>query len=285
MAKFIPFLGNVSGKLKSVVFAYNKSGSYIRSWRASTKPFSLSQINAQAFFAAAVTTWHSLTDSLKGQWNNFATTIFHAKHPVTGMAYSGYNAFVSMKNQADNMAAKVQTLSITDPVGATFTADFFTSVQTPPSKSMGASILDAHDQPLNLMLGAFRFSVSTGTMEIDLNLIGDHSVGTGTLGPQFVDSVGQEPVGIAVYGSTPGQQVNQFVPNPEFGLLCVTPPIGALHGWTDSPTITLETSQVPDWNKRKVAYAPGDVVQAKAFLVAKDGRTQPLNAVKFNVDV
>lgn len=285
MAKFTPFLGNISGKLKSVVFAYNKSGSYIRSWRASTKPFSSSQVNAQALFGQAVTSWHNLTDALKGAWNNYATTIFHAKHPVSGTAYSGYNSFVSLKTQADNLASKISNFSIDFPVSAAFTADFYTSVQTPPGQPFSSSIQDAFGNPLSLSLHAAQLSIQGGVFSADFILIGNGNAGIAGEGPAFKDAIGDEPCGLAIYGSKPGTQNNEFVQNPEFGLLYASPVIGAISDWTDSQTLSISGGVTGDFADRKVAYAPGQIVQAKAFLVGKNGCSQPLNAVKFEITV
>jgi hypothetical protein len=280
MAKFVPFLGNISGKLKSVVFAYNKSGSYIRSWRASTKPFSLAQLTAQSIFAGAVTTWHALSEFQKAAWNMFASTIFHAKHPVTGTAYSGYNAFVSMKNVADNMASKVANAMITSPAASLFTPDFYSSVQSPPGSAFSAQIRSHLDEPLGILLDSVEFNLTDALFTADFNLIGNTGAGITGLGPKFNDAISEEPCGIALYASKPGQQLNQFVSNPEFGLVSVTPVIGQIDEWTPQTNLTIAMTQTDNLDDRKMFYAKDEVVQFKAYLVAKNGQTQPIGAAK-----
>lgn len=283
MAKFVPFLGNISGKLKSIVFAYNKSGAYIRAWRASTKPFSVDQIRSQAIFTAAVTSWHALTDTMKNQWNYFATNFFHAKHPVSGTSYSGYNAFVSLNNAAANLNTKAVIAQFSDPITATFTSSFFQNTQTPPAGPMSAQIKDSAGLALNLLLTACQLSITDGLFTADFSFDRSVPIGTGTDGINFSDAISNQKVGLVIYGSDPAVQMSEFVTNPEFSVLAAALPIGQVENWSNSSVMQLGIGRSITNPDRKVEYTPGQIIQAKAFLASEAGELMPLNAIKFTV--
>lgn len=283
MAKFTPFFGNISGKLNSVVFAYNKAGQYIRSWRASTKPKSIAQIAMQAIFTGSVSSWHGLTDPLKGQWNTYAANFFSPKHPKAGAVLSGYNAFVSMNTLAANLELRAGTATITSPAAVTSTPVKFATSDNPPAGSFSAAILASDSTPLNLMLNNVQYSLLDGCFTSEFSFIGNHGTDISGNGPNFLDAISNVAAGIVIYGSKPTDQLNQFVSNPEYGILTAIDPQGQLEDWTDSATIQFNSPTWQNKNDRKEQLMPDEKIQAFAYLVGQHGQTQPLNAVRMTV--
>jgi hypothetical protein len=283
MAKFTPILGNISGKLAGSVFAFNRAGFYLRSFRSPVMPNSLPQLRARALFTAAVSAWHALTNVTKGEWNSFAASFFKSKHPVTGVSYSGYNAFVSMRNQALNLIAQVadNPPTILMPALVTLTAGTFEVADRPPGHALSSSIRDCEGLPLGIQLVAFMCTSQGQTCTADFNLIGNFGVGTGDEGPNFIDSIGGEDVGIAIYISKPTQQDTQYVSNPEHTLLTIIAPLGQLEDWTSSHVLSIESECTKNFIYANQQPFTQVTMQATAYLVSKSGQSQPIGVAKF----
>jgi len=283
MAKFIPFLGDLSGKLKGLVFAYNKAGSYVRGFRMPTDPATVAQLNNRSFFANAVSTWHGLNDIVKGLWNAYAVTDFKAKFPKSGVAYSGYNAFVSLYNVAKNAIIKAADPVMDIPVVAGITAIPYQILDSPPLTGFSSSIQAPIGVPLGMSVGYVQVIAGVCTLGIDF----DRSVGSGPTpeGPVFLDAIGQIPVGFAVVGSLPITQEQQFVENPDINLIAISNPISEIDSWVISDTIGLSMPLVPEYYTRKNTYVGGDLVQYKVYLVGRGGQTQLLGSAVSSVSI
>jgi len=278
MAKVIYMNGIFSGRLGGLVYAFNKAGNYVRTFRSPTQPDTAPQIANRARFALAVSSWHSLADEFKSSWNVFAATVFKPKFLTHGVAYSGYNAFVSLYNVATNMRDKEGEISITVP-SATPQADLeYEPTYFAPLKGLSGSIKDSSGNTLSFILTSVELNRSLGviaTITFDRIV----TMGTGSKGPLFEDAIGDEPVGIAFVGSLPITQDVQFVAHPEINLLAVCQPIGQIDDWTSARTMEFKVDWVPDMLLRKYTYQGGDRVRVKAYLIGKSGQTMPLNAV------
>jgi hypothetical protein len=282
MAKIIYMNGILSGRLGGLVYAFNKAGNYVRTFRSPTQPSTTPQIANRSRFANAVSTWHSMLDANKGAWNVFANTVFKPKFPVSGVAYSGYNAFVSLYNVAANMRDKEGEIAITAPTATPDPALVYEPVFVAPNTGLSGSIKDSSGAPLSFVITSVDVSLGIGTM-CKLTFDRIVTVGTATAGPNFSDAIGDEPVGIALVGSLPVTQDVQFINNPEINLLSVCQPIGEITDWQTSPTMEFTTVFAPDMLLRKTQYKDGDRIQVKGYLVGKSGQTMPLNAVMANV--
>lgn len=283
MAKFTPFLGSISGKLNATVFAFNRAGFYIRAFRMPVNPSTTAQLTNRGIFAAAVTSWHTLTDHYKGLWNTYASAFFKSKNPVTGMNYTGYNSYVSLKNAADNLFLKAQDATITAPADATFTPGEYASSFNPPASAQQSTILDFQSNVLGLVFNNVSYSIGDAELTVDFTLIGNGGAGIGEVGPSFVTGVEDEKVGIAFYGSLPGTQNNQFVNNPELHLITATKPIGLLEDWTTATNLAFTIPLCPQTTDRKLGYAEQDLIQIKAFLVSARGAMAYIGAAKTRV--
>lgn len=286
MAKFTPILGNISGKIAGNVFAFNKAGFYIRSFRSPVQPNTLNQLTVRSLFSSAVTLWHSLTDIQKGEWNAFATTAFKAKHPVVGMIYSGYNAFVSLYNQASNVAMRISVdpAEIIYPASVTNVPAVFMPSSSAPSSTLSGNITDYLGAPLGIQLHDFVYDRANAKWTSTFNLIGNTGPTIAGPGPSFIDPVSGDDVGIAIYISKPVQQINQFVPNPEFNLLTVIEPLGTTDDWTTANRLEISSFSIEEFDHAKYAPVQNAIYQANAYLVSANGQSVSIGAAKFTYD-
>lgn len=285
MAKFTPFLGDLSGKLKGLVFAFNKAGSYVRGFRMPTDPATNAQLNNRSYFANAVSSWHALSDINKGLWNAFATGPFKAKFPKAGVAYSGYNAFVSLYNVVKNAIVKSGDVTIVTPAAASTTSLEFINSSRPPTTGLSSSIQAPAGVPLGFVVSTVDIVTTTSTCGI--TLVFDRSVGTGPTpeGPIFQDAIGNEPVGFAVVASLPLTQQEQFVENPDINLVAISKPMDTIDDWVIGNTMTFTAPLVPEFFTRKNNYVAGDLIQCKIYLVGQSGQTMPVGSVFTTVGI
>lgn len=283
MAKITYMNGILSGKLGGLVYAFNKAGNYVRSFRQPTNANSDSQIANRANFTAAVTSWHALTDVQKQAWNSFAVSNFKPKFGTPGVRFSGFNAFVSLNNVVNNMNSLISTVTITDPSAVTFTDLNFLPQVDAPAGPLSSMIQTSAGLPLQLSLTSANYVNTSGELTAQFTMIGPTGPGPIATAPNFIDSISDVPVGIAIVASSPIVQNNQYAPNPELNLVGIVPIIDTITGWSTSPTIEFEISALSSFGKKKLGYTAGDIVSFKAYLVGQNGMTQPLNSVKGNV--
>lgn len=280
MARFTPFLGDLSGKMKGLVFAFNKAGSYVRGFRMPTDPKTGAQLNNRATFAEASTTWHSLTDAQKAAWNAFAITFFKPKMGSSGTRFSGFNAYVSLSNVVGNMNRQKGTPTFSDPSGLTGTFDEFYYGSDAPVHPLSAQIQDNAGAPISLILTDVTLNGAVGSSVVSFNLVGTTGPGPISSAPKFLDAIGDVPVGIGIVASLAIEQSQQFVHNPNLNLVAVVPPIDTLTGWASSNSISIDCPKVTDYDLRKLGYQTGNLVQFQAYLIGQNGMTQPLNGCK-----
>jgi len=171
MAKFTPFLGNISGKISANVFARNKGGNYIRAHRAPTNPNSPAQQRARASFGASSRLWSGLSASLKSAWNSFAASGFSPKKPTPGVVYSGAAALASHANQISAINYNADGSAVVKE-GATdidMTYVPFSLPVAPPQELFSAVISDATAQAeSSITLESAGYTV-TDTPKVTLN--------------------------------------------------------------------------------------------------------------------
>jgi hypothetical protein len=91
-------LGEISGKIGGLVFTKNKTSNVIRRWTKPTKASSQKLNSARASISTITKKYSTLTDLLKSQWSAFAISYYKPKKIKVGVTYSGYNAYVGLKN-------------------------------------------------------------------------------------------------------------------------------------------------------------------------------------------
>lgn len=211
-------IGELSGKLGGNVFARNKGGAYIRQYVMPVDPRTIAQVSARSAFGFASSSYHSLTDAEKANWESFARERYLPKNGENTGQFSGFNAFTALANTVANAQAKssgsqylsgTSALPLTDQVLGNFTLNI-----TPPVERIQANLQDTNGNPVPILVNSASRFVINGQWRIALTWNG----GTGPSGTEvnipLVDGAGNG-VGFAVYMSNPVQQAHMFVNNPE----------------------------------------------------------------------
>lgn len=281
MARFLGILGDLSGKLGGSVFSRNKAGAYARSWVKPTNANSEAQVRARASFATSISAWHALTDLEKAQWNDFAATRFKPKETTAGVAYSGVNAFTSLRNFVNNSNALLRDATLSS--GGSFTAGTFNLVNTPPSGvfSGNLTVIKSGNPvvcPIVLTGGEFRYD---GSFMAQFTLAVPITAGTTGDTVSFTDPSSGEEFGISAYISSSLVQGNQAVNNKFLQSLGAVAPIGAITGLTGAQTtISINvTNSLPFLGNAKLWPNVGDYTKLSVFAISATGRTMPLGMI------
>lgn len=271
MARVVGFINAVlSGKLGGTVYANNKGGSYVRQYVKPTNPDTVAQISARGSFTSAVSAWHALSDTEKGQWNSYALNHFAAKNGGTGATYSGFNAFTSLHNAAINANRMSRAVDWTAGASAlTITQTLFAPSATPPVNDMSNSLQTSGGVTVPLTFSSATFDTdSTGSITFTF-------LTPQAAAPVFQDAIGNVPVGYNVYISNPLSQNQQFVQNRFLELLGSIKSPSVSSGWPMSPaaSMTATFSSTSDFNipARKNWYTVGEVVEVSVFAVGSTG--------------
>lgn len=276
MARIIggSMIGELSGKLGGNVFARNKAGAYIRQYVVPVNPNTAAQVNARNSFGSASSSYHSLTDLQKSQWQNFAQNIYLPKFGANTGQFSGFNAFTSLRNvvtNAQRLLADPFTLAINNLPVTPDSILNFEPVSTPPAQTIQANIAAAAGAPITLYLTNASLSTA-GNITFNLNLGGSISPVGGNIDPNFTDGAGHQ-IGFGVYLSNPVQQENMFIANPEIIAAGYIPPI-ILDGPDAAAVTSLSYSfSVINPAEYQSFYNSGDYVRISVYSVSTNGQT------------
>lgn len=289
-------LGELSGKMGGIVFSRNKAGAYIRQYVIPPDPNTLAQQNARASFGSAAASWHNLTNAQKMQWQSFALSGFSPFKPSVGVAYTGFNAYVSLLNTVQNANNK-----ILDPVLA---ADFVFSsnggaitpassqsyqlgVQPPVSPNPDGRMFDGTGAAI--VLGVNSVALNSTTMAITVSLSADYSTSDAPIGHQagedvfigseMVDGIGN-PVGYTVYVSNAVQQAQDFINNPHLinaGYIAQAKDMAGL-GLQGNVFTMVFKSKVLLTASYQALPAPGEIRRITLYQVSLDGRHKLIGA-------
>lgn len=247
MARIIggSMIGELSGKLGGNVFARNKSGAYIRQYVIPVDPNTQAQADARVAFGTSSSSYHSLDSVLKNQWGNFAQNLYLPKNGINTGQYSGFNAFVALRNVVQN-AGKLLISTPTVLVNGTPNTPEdlvgYAATGMPPSSSIQGNLLLATGggtiQPFltNTTVnttGAFTFTLS----------LGSSTSPTPTNIAEQLSNGGSQLIGFAVFMSNPVQQSQMFIANPEIINLGYIPNI-ALETGTGTGVETIQVGGV-----------------------------------------
>lgn len=136
-------MGFFSGKEGGRVYSHNRAGQYTRQYVNPVNPATTAQGDARSTFAGAVAPWHALSAAQKAAWGSFASSTFSPKIGVNNGQFSGFNAYVSMRNLASNgnrLGFAATGLIDGAAPGTAFTFDAFSFSETPPTFALGANI-------------------------------------------------------------------------------------------------------------------------------------------------
>jgi hypothetical protein len=286
MARIISSTIELSGKLGGDVYARNKGGAYVRKYTIPINPRSLGQLAVRAAWASAVTSWHALSDEQKAKWNQFVVAYFKPKYPKIGVAYSGFNTYVSLKNEL-NQLVRVQTEGTFKNL--TYSQIPWSNViLEPPEKGISSQILIANVGPSPNYTPT---SITLKSANIIMNESGNSIKAFFRLGtemspdivPIFLDASSQRPVGIVLMQSYPMTQKNQFTINPKYSFAAAIQAIDVVGGTNTG--YELEVTAPLFTGDKKFTPKLGEIIELNAFLTSVDGLTQPIGTVKTIVGV
>lgn len=236
MARFLPLLGGLSGKLGGMVFANNFAGPYVRSYVKPVDPRSAAQVAVRGQFASAAGSYHALTDPQKGAWKAYATNIFGPKSG--GINSTGINAYTAIRFSALMANLNKNTMTMTSPA-ATITQTNFTPLNLiPPTSTYGSDIRDSTGNAIAQSLDAVTLSAA-GAFTITVGLNGGIALATA---PVFQEANTGAPAGYALYLSNPKTQVNQFFANPDLQQIASSTALSISTGWTSGSSFILNGS-------------------------------------------
>lgn len=280
MARILSSQMELSGKMGGLVFARNKGGAYVRAYVIPLNPRSLGQLDVRTGWASAVTSWHTLDDNTKSQWNMFAATDFKPKYPKIGVTYSGFNTYVSCFNELIQNTRVQQSgtwLNLTNTV-----TPFVANPPDPPSAGISSMIKYSTGGPTPVLTPT---TISLKNVTISGNTItAQFRLGTTlTSGqfPVFEDANTNTKVGITIMASYPMTQANQFTLNPKYSFAAVFSPPVFTAGTVTGNSITVSGTFFTGDKKYNPRY--GDVLELNAFLTSVNGLTQPIGSFKTTI--
>lgn len=272
--------GELKGKFGGLVASRNKYGAYIRALVTPVDPATVAQLAARSAFGNSSAQYHSLTPGQKAAWTGFGATAYQPAHPKSD-AYSGFNAFVGMRNSVTNALRLLTIPVMTTVVGSTALTESFTSftpTQTPPSGPLIGDIV-GDDGNYTQSLGAVTFNATTKAFTAQI--LNDAPAGQNITNME--DSNGN-PYGIGFYMSRAFTQEGMFVENPEETCLGVVPS-AEFTGMSDdvSGGYNVAFTSSIDPNDKQNYPVFGQVVQITARLISSYGAYLPLGSSQATV--
>ena len=196
MARIIggyPF-GMLSGKLGGNVFSHNKGGQYVRQYVIPVNPDSTQQLQVRSRFGMAVATYHSLTAEKKAMWQAYANGVFSPKVGINHGQFSGFNAYVALKNmvvQARQMSFNVTVTANGSALATPATFGQYMFVLSPPTFGVEPAIAEqTTNDPINFDIQDIDV-FNNGAWSLTLGLSGA-ATGVGYDIEDFVDTHGNK---------------------------------------------------------------------------------------------
>lgn len=210
-------IGELSGKLGGNVFARNKSGAYIRQYVIPVDPNTQAQANARASFGVASSSYHSLSDTQKSQWQNFASNIYLPKNGANSGQFSGFNAFTSLNNvlvNAQRLFVSTPVVKVNGVTNAITDYTNFATTQTAPNLTIQANLALQGGGFVPLQSANSLEVYTDGTFDITFQLGATTVPVPYNITNQIQDANGNL-LGFTLFMSNPVQQPNMFIANPE----------------------------------------------------------------------
>lgn len=269
----------LSGKLAGTVYARNKAGHYLKSYSKPLNPDTEAQQANRALFGASSGQWHTLTDAQKALWNSYGSTIFVSKTGLAGSPVSGFNAFISLRNEVEAAIRGTRVATVSAPVGVTVAAGTYTPIWSPPAIAMGSAIQDSTGAPISIMLANATFNGATYAVTATFAL-----GGLLTSVPVFEDAVTDTPVGIMLQMSIPHTQKANYVTGKNNQIIgVVAPPTLTAATWTGG-VITFSMSGADShMDEYKTGVQTGQIVEIQAYLVSEKGESRSIGSRKITV--
>ena len=133
-------IGELSGKLGGQVFSRNRSGAYIRQYVIPVNPNTVAQQNARSRFSSAAGGYHTLSDTQKAHWQEYANSIFSPLDEPNNGQFTGFNAWTSLNNvclQANTINSTITLASDTGGITITEQEPYQVTAQPPHYAAQG----------------------------------------------------------------------------------------------------------------------------------------------------
>lgn len=274
MARFTPFLGELSGKLVGNVFARNKGGSYVRGWVKPTNPRTQAQMAVRSSFSSAASAWTALSAELKSSWNNYALNYFKPRVIKAGATYSGFQAFVSLRNAA-LQAQRLQRSSKFADIIVTATFGPYSPQSEPPTNIFQGNLTVTGQPPLNMWLVSATLVAATGAVTFTLDTSGPITDPS----PKFTDPDSGSDFGFILFASGKNNSSQLY----QQCLGAFKHPIGVAM-WSPSIDFTMNmTTSDYDTASRKLWYTVGDTIKISCFALSTRGESVLIGQVPVTV--
>jgi len=266
-------IGELSGKLGGNVFARNRGGAYIRQYVVPIDPRSIAQQTARAKFGTSASSYHSLNETQKAEWSNFATNVFNPKTGKMGVP-SGFNAFVALQNAVLNVKNIAATWKI-KTVAAPGTNINFATKSSPPAFGLESTIsLSGGEASIfslaNISMTSWSYTLST--VEIPIEILFNVTGEVGTMGDFSATQDAKGNIfGFKIFMSNAVAQQGMFIQNPYLFDLGTVKPISftasimAPTSFSFAGTASLETG------KYQSIPTSGQAVQISIFQISESG--------------
>lgn len=209
-------IGELSGKLGGQVFSRNRSGAYIRQYVIPVNPNTPAQQNARSRFSSAAGGYHTLSDTQKAHWQEYANSIFSPLDEPNNGQFTGFNAWTSLNNvclQANTINSTVTLASDTGGITILEEEPYQVTAQPPHYSAQGLFQLEgtnpiyANVEIINATLNANNFS---GNVTLHFNnsfTLNNNPIQTGDLAA-FFD--GRNYFGLSIFISEGVQQQHNY---------------------------------------------------------------------------
>jgi hypothetical protein len=264
MALIIPILGELSGKLGGNVFARNKGGSYVRGWVKPTNPKTGAQMAVRSAFSSAATAWQNLSDEQKSAWNQYALNYFKPRVLKPRATYSGFQAFVSLRNAALQAQRLTRHGKITAPT-STITQTVFAPELDPPTGIFQGNLQTSDHIPLNQTLGLVSFAAADAHLTAKMLLSGP----TGATSPIWKDPDQGTPFGYVFFASARNNSSQLYQQ-----CIGAFKHVATAGTWGDCSEIEYEFDLADlDTANRKLWYSVYDKIKISCFALSTRGES------------
>lgn len=224
--------GELRGKLGGNIFARNLHGAYVRQYIKPVNPNTIAQATAKDAFSNVVSQYRMLTAARRGQWNEYAKTVYQPRSTSHSGRYSGYQAFIGVKMSNLRSQFLNRTYSLYDQDLATITdiqlINWNSSNYDAPDLGKINDLLVSGDEKQEYSL--FDAKVNKNA-NVSFTLQFGKTVGSG-LFRDFRDT-NDNWNGFVMYMSNPVYGQNMFIQNPLY--MC----LGFFKPWTFNPSGSL----------------------------------------------
>jgi len=266
-------IGELSGKLGGMVFSRNKSGAIVRANVKGINPRTVAQLKARQAFKYASVLFRNVSNTNKVLWQEFADNYYNPKNGTNNGQYSGYNAFMGLRNITNDASQSAENgeVGVNGAIPSEETnIDYIAMPDTPIGKSFVGAVVDSTtDNVIPLSVKEAEITID-GNWKVVLS-IGDES---GYDIVDFADPNGYE-IGLGVYisygspdGSKEFQNINaqklDYIKPLEKGL--------GILGMDDAQTIEFRPISTVDISSFKRYPLVGEDVYLNVYAINKYGQ-------------